>query len=411
VGEASLFVIDMGTAVRDGVVFRDVTRRLSDGGRLARVVIDEAHLTLLWDVRKALAHLRQKLPDLQCPLLLLTATAPPSWIDALLAAVGLRAHRQWSLIRPTSTARTNIRYVVEPVPVRFHRRPAAVARGNAPLHGAVSDRVLAQAASVRSRSGDAAGRTAVLGVFCETVVEINGVVAQLHERLRRTGQHGCNGSSSSSRRRRTPAAGGCGGGGGDGGGVDDVVILKFHSQGAAPEGSTSANHADGEAVAALPTTGTLVDQDQTFNGAFHGPAIKGGSIVLPAPANLARGGSSSRTGGSSRPLSVLVSAVVADALRAPGVGVVIFVGSPAVSTGTDFADMVWALFLGPKHLLGSVEASVRLCRDASTVETAVVRAPDGYAAELDQETTTIPNIVAVGDVVAWAVLPPTGWRR
>jgi len=92
-GKESLFVIAMGTAVRDGVVFREVTRRLSDGGRLARVVIDEAHLTLLWDFREALAHLRATVVDLPCPLLLLTATAPPAWIEALLAAVGLRAHR------------------------------------------------------------------------------------------------------------------------------------------------------------------------------------------------------------------------------------------------------------------------------------------------------------------------------
>jgi len=92
-GKESLFVIAMGTAVREGVVFREVTRLLSDGGRLARVVIDEAHLTLLWDFREALAHLRATVVDLPCPLLLLTATAPPAWIEALLAAVGLRAHR------------------------------------------------------------------------------------------------------------------------------------------------------------------------------------------------------------------------------------------------------------------------------------------------------------------------------
>jgi len=54
--------------------------------------------------------------------------------------------------------------------VRYHRWPACVLGGNAPLHRAVAYHVLAQAAAVRSRSGDAEGRSVVMGVVCETVV-------------------------------------------------------------------------------------------------------------------------------------------------------------------------------------------------------------------------------------------------
>jgi len=316
------------------------------------VFIDEAHVNLLLDSLQDLAHLRQTLEDLHCPLLLLTATASPSWTDALLATVGLHAHRPGSLIRATSTARTNNRYVFEPVPARYHRRPASVVDAKAPLHGAVGDRALVQAASVSRRSGGAAGRLVVLGDFCETVVEVKGIVAQPHARLRRTGQHGSNGSSSS-RCIRASFAGVCA--------ADDVVIVTFHSQGEAPDGTAIAKNTDGGA-AAVPT-GALIDQDRNFNGAFPGPAIRGGSIIRPTPDNLARVRSSIRTGGSIRPPSVFVSAVVADALPEPVVGAVIVVGSQAGSIGIEYSDMVWALFLGPHHPLGLCKASGLLCGD------------------------------------------------
>ena len=229
-GDASLFVMDICMIVQHAAVFLDLVRRLSLAGRLARIVIDEVHLVLLWSTfRDALAHVRAVLADLPCPLLQLTATLPRRWLNAVLAGVGLTSSRPWSFIGPPSTRRENIRYLVEAVPdgVRFYRNPAASVVGNRPLHAAVASRVLQQAGLMRSATGDRHGRSVVMDVFCKTVAEVDGIAAELAACLRGNGWGGGRHGVGSTSLHPTE--------------LDDVAILEFHPQGAAADGSSVPN--------------------------------------------------------------------------------------------------------------------------------------------------------------------------
>jgi len=123
-GEASLFVVDIGTIFKHIAVFRDAVRRQSDSGRLARVEIEEVYLVLLWSpYSDARAHVPGVLADLPCPLLLMAATVPQGWLNVLLASVGPTSDLLRCFIGPASKRRENIRYLQEPVPyhVRYRR--------------------------------------------------------------------------------------------------------------------------------------------------------------------------------------------------------------------------------------------------------------------------------------------------
>lgn len=114
-------------------------------------------------------------------------------------------------------------------------------------------------------------------------------------------------------------------------------------------------------------------------------------------------------GGASKCAAVLVD----EALKRPGIGVVIVVGSPAMSTGTDFPQMVWALFIGGRNLMTFAQASGRLCRTPSLTGTAVVWNPVGYSSAIKTADTQerVPGLALLGDFGEWAILPPTRCRR
>jgi len=409
-GDASLFVMDTCMIVQHAAVFLELVRRLSLAGRLARIVIDEVHLVLLWSTfRDALAHVRAVLADLPCPLLLLTATLPRRWLNAGLAGVGFTSSRPWCFIRPPSTRREIIRYLVEAVPdgVRFYRNPAASVVGNRPLHAAVASRVLQQAGLMRSATADRHGQSVVMGVCCETVAEVDGIAAELAACLRGSGWGGGRHGVCSTSLHPTE--------------LDDVAILKFHSQGATADGSSVPN-----CTSDSDTSRKEEVQTPEIGSVFYGHAMAASQMLergLTTPMAVAVGadeaaeptdGRGDGVGETRRPHRrpiLSVSAVVAEMLAKPRVGIVIVVGSPAVSTGTDFAQMVWALFLGPRHLLGFVQASGRLSRISSAVASAVVWSPVGYTVALHATTSPAPAIDAVGDAVAWAVLPGRVCRR
>jgi len=344
-GDASLFVIDMARVVHDFVIFSDVVRRLAAAGRLARVAIDEAHLVLLWgsSFREALLQLRTVLADLVCPLLLFTATAPVAGVEPMLAGVGVSSRRPVAVVRASTTRQALTRYMVESIGPAFRRHPERYEDGNGPLHKAISQRVIAQVRKIGNGSGDRQGRSAVIAVFCETVAEVDGIAAHLHETVRRSEA---------------------------GGDLDDVVVRKYHSQGAAADGS-------------MGSGGQVGGEHQT-----HGTA-----------------------GGGRRPL-VNVAHAISNALSQPGVGVVIVVASPAVSTGTDIKNLRWALFLGPRHLLALLQGAGRLAREGDGSSTALVIHPHGYnTSDLDQAKSIVPDVAALGDARKWAQLPPNECRR
>jgi len=393
-GEASLFVIDIGTIVLNRAVFLELIRYLSAVGRLARVVIDEVHLVSLWVLfREILALIRAVLASLSCPLLLLSATVPPKMYDTLLAGVGSAPDRAVAVIRPSTTRRVHIRYRVEPVVARYRRPVTGVPDGdrNRELHSEVATRVLRQAASVRNPGGDKAGRSTVLGVFCETVAEVDGIVTQLYAHLAMLGL----GLPAAASEEAAPSPSD----------LDDIVILKFHSQGAAADGSTAAEGGAGGGRGWEPqlkslhtsarVTGLTIEQ-------LERPQLQQEEQQHERPSCSSR---------RRRPPPVSVAGVVTKALKQPGVGIVIVVGSPAVSTGTDFVNMSWAVFLGPRHLLSFAQASGRLCRDGSSVATALVLCPEGYTRPIDEDASLIPNLSAVGDAVKFAEWPPTCCRR
>jgi len=344
-GDASIFVIDMARVVHDFDIFSDVVRRLAAAGRLARVAIDEAHLVLLWgsSFREALLQLRTVLADLVCPLLLFTATAPVAGVEPMLAGVGVSSRRPVAVVRASTTRQALTRYMVESIGPSFRRYPERFENGNGPLHKAISHRVITQVRKIGNGSGDRQGRSAVIAVFFETVAEVDGIAAHLHETV------------------RLSEAGGV---------MDDVVVQKYHSQGAAADGS-------------MGSSGQVGGEHQS-----HGTS-----------------------GGGRRPL-VNVAHAISNALSQPGVGVVIVVASPAVSTGTDIKNLRWALFLGPRHLLALLQGAGRLAREGAGSSTALVIHPRGYnTSDLDQAKSIVPDVAALGDARKWAQLPPSECRR
>jgi len=93
--------------------------------------------------------------------------------------------------------------------------------------------------------------------------------------------------------------------------------------------------------------------------------------------------------GSSGQAPLSVSSVVAETLAWANVGIVIFVESPAVSTGSDFQNMVWALFPGPRQFLVFVPASGRLSRTSNTIASVVCN-PDDYTTASDGAASPLP---------------------
>ena len=230
-----------------------MTKRLSDVGRLARDFVDEAHLVSLDSTFcDDLVHLRFVLQSLPCPLLLLTARMPPKLCNTVFAAAGVTTERPVSIVRPLSTRREDTRYTVERSLAPLNRRPTHVAGwGSGPLHHAVALRVLRQAASVRNAGGDKVGRSIVLGVSCETVVEVDGMVKHMHAQLTALAFADSTASLSASD-------------------VDVVVILNFHSEGAAPDGNT---RADAGGASPGPSAGGGV-REQELEACYHSAAVE-----------------------------------------------------------------------------------------------------------------------------------------
>jgi len=186
-GESSLLVIDMATIVRDSCISFALVQLPSAAGCLARVVIDEVHLAMLWsNFRAALLHIRSVLADLVCPLIFLSATVPVPWVGALIAAVGVRSTRPVAVLRAGSTRRTYIRSLVEQIVTPLsHGRTHEFPDGNSALHVAIVGRFIKQVDAVTTPGGDHVGRSAVLCVFCEQIAEVDGIVDELHAEVRR----------------------------------------------------------------------------------------------------------------------------------------------------------------------------------------------------------------------------------
>ncbi|KAJ1549851.1 hypothetical protein HK405_002114, partial [Cladochytrium tenue] len=100
-------------------------RTLHSAGRLARVVLDEAHTLVEWrDFRPAMREVTL-LTQLAVPLLMLTATCPPAMQPELTAALQTRP-----VVVRLPTVRPNLRYTVDWVVAESARdeRPASLAR-------------------------------------------------------------------------------------------------------------------------------------------------------------------------------------------------------------------------------------------------------------------------------------------
>lgn len=91
---AASVVLDMCTAVQDIAAFLEFLSYLEGVCRLVRVVVNDLHLLPLWyTFCNNMMHVRLVLPQLSCPLNLLTATAPAAWLTTLLSFVGTPPQR------------------------------------------------------------------------------------------------------------------------------------------------------------------------------------------------------------------------------------------------------------------------------------------------------------------------------
>jgi len=389
--DAAMVVLDLCTAVADEPAFRAWLMRLSAAGRLARVVIDEAHLAVLWvTFRPHLLHVRRLLAGLPCVLLLLTATAPPRFMNSLVGAVNVDPSRPFAVIRSPSTRRRNVRYQVEGVPGNV---PYVQNSGNRQLHDAIAARVMREVAHLHQRAADdgVAGKALVLGVFCETVAEVDGVAQQLHAALDRRG-------------------------------ACDTVVLKFHSQLIAGWMRVRQGGEDGEASDNEDVRGVASEDASGPSPPRPPPAVQPSISVSRLRAASSSSSRSASTGASraqeSLTATMSAAAVVAAEVANPTVRVVLVVGSPAVSTGTDFPAMPWALYLGARNLLALVQATGRLGRtsnadDVEKTAVAVVMNPVGYSEVL--ATRRVEEMVPASSVIdgfdEWADLESTTCRR
>jgi len=421
--DASVLIVDMCTVVVDRVGFLQFLSALDAVGRLARLVIDEVHLVSLWaGFRHHLLQLRDVLADLRCPSVLLSATVPPTAVTELSLWVGHTPSRPFTCIRQ-SVRRENVAYWVERCPFVFSRRPRnTVAAGgedpNSALHRAVAQRAVRQVHQLRSASGTIAGRSACVAVCCETTAEVDGIAASIGALLELHVSAGLAAAAF------TDAAEASGSGGGEEDGLAsaaqasmDVVVLKFHSQLDAAELAAPAPPPLG-----MPRAGGGRGSSGTSRSAVTGGSdslfaqcarvYAKGQLLRQGPGpDAARGGGSQRRAGSgvasspvrsSRP-SASAAAVVAAEAAADGVGVVVMVGSPAVTTGSDFSNMVWGFFLGGRNLVTFAQASGRLSRDAGSMATAVVWNPQRYSEVLvDPDGAAVVDVDGLGDFDAWA---------
>ncbi|KZV79738.1 P-loop containing nucleoside triphosphate hydrolase protein, partial [Exidia glandulosa HHB12029] len=102
------------SAKEDG--FRSVVRQLYHFGRLRRIVFDEAHAWLTEsDFRPTLLLDASYLTLFEVPIILLSATIPPSAMDAILDRLSITSISRPLTIRQSST-RSTIRYAVDIMP-------------------------------------------------------------------------------------------------------------------------------------------------------------------------------------------------------------------------------------------------------------------------------------------------------
>jgi len=420
--DASVLIVDMCTVVVDRVGFVLFLSALDAVGRLARLVIHEVHLVSLWaGFRHHLVQIRDVLADLRCPSVLLSATVPPTAVTELCLWVGHTPSRPFTCIRQ-SVRRENVAYWVERCPFVFSRRPRnTVAAGgedpNSDLHWAVAQRAVRQVHQLRSASGTIAGRSACVAVCCETAEEVDGIAASIGALLELHVSVGLAAAAA------TDAAEASGSGGGEEDGLAsaaqasmDVVVLKFHSQLDAAELAAPAlpplgmpRAGGGRGSSGTSRSAVTGGRDSIF--AQCARVYAKGQLLREGPGpDAARGGREGRAGPdvasssvrSSRP-SASAAAVVAAEAAADGVGVVVMVGSPAVTTGSDVSNMVWGFFLGGRNLVTFAQASGRLSRDAGSMATAMVWNPQRYSKALvDPDGTAVVDVDGLGDFDAWA---------
>jgi len=422
--DASVLIVNMCTAVADKVGIAQFFAALDAVGRLARVVIDEAHLVALWSgFLHLLLELRDVLLDLRCPSILLSATVPPTAVTELCAGVGHTISRPFLCIRQ-SVRRENVAYRVEPCPYVFSRRPRnSVGAGeedpNAELHRAAAARVVRQVHGMRCANGTIAGRSACVAVCCEMTAEVDGIAAAIGALLE---LHVSAGMADAA-----------------GGGADesvavaaqaslDVVVVKFHSQLDAaelaplpPASSLSSRGGGGGGIGGRP--GSSSGGGAAAAGADADPLVAqcvrvyakgqllcgddGGADAAASGSRRVGSGASVPAIRSGRP-SASAAAVVAAEAAADGVGVTIMVGSPAVTTGSDFPKMTWGLFLGGRNILSFSQAAGRLERDGrggggwSEQAIAEVWNPRNFSdALVDRNGTPVVDIAGLGDFDAW----------
>jgi len=388
---AAMVILDLCTAVADEPAFRPWLMCLSAACRLARVVVDEAHLAVLWvTFRPHLPHVRRLLAGLTCVLLLLTATAPPRFMNWLVGAVNVDPSRPSAVIRSPSTRRCNLRYQVEGAPGNV---PYVQDSDNRQLHDAIVAWVMREVAHLQQHAVEdgVAGKALVLGMFCETVAEVDGVAQQLHAALYRRG-------------------------------ACDTVVLRFHSQLIAGWMRARQGGDDGEASDNEDVRGVALDDASGPSPLRPPPAVRP-SISLSRLRAASSSSSRSETTGASRAQKTLTATMSAAAVVAaedanPTVRVVLVVGSPAVSTGTDFPAMPWALYVGARNLLALVQATGRLGQtsnadDVEKTAVAVVMNPVGFFEVL--ATRRLEEMVPASSVIygfdEWADLELTTCRR
>lgn len=401
--DVAVVVVDATVIVRNRAQFVALIRGLDAQGRLGRVVIDEVHLLGLWgSFRHPLVFVKDVLASLPCPLILLTATAPVRWVQPLLAATGWTPSRPVAILRPPSTRRANLRYCVEPSPVPFTKRGGGTSSTPyevSPLHMAVADRVLEQISTMRAPSGDLHSRCAVVGVFLETVLHVEGISDALAIALAMA----------------------------DGPEMPDVDVLRFHSRvdgaqlvvGGAPGSRGEAPMAAEEDVGSGAARTARGARESLPRQARARPEIVNGDIstvhVVQATTFV-----STCTGGRDNRRAEAGSLGAGEAAgngsppwiaaelqrKRGGVGVIVVVGSPGISTGTDFANMSWGFFLGARNLMTLVQASGRLSRSLREGGTAVVWNPDGYSDMPHQHDAreAVIGLDQLGDFDRWAAL-------
>jgi superfamily II DNA helicase RecQ len=258
-------------------------RAVSGDGKLARIVIDEAHLVFMWcDFREKMKSLGMSIrpAGVHVPLLMLTATAPPQLVPRITSMCGAGLVK---VIR-ANASRPNIRYSC----VRVHAGNSAVE-----LNMAVARKVTEIVDSYRAASksdrvvvymltrGEVEVLSSILG--CDTKTSAYTYHAGMSQEERQRSQDGWSGSASDGEKFKVMIATSAFGTGIDYPGIRAVVhvngsrnLIEFYQE----SGRAGRDGRRAESIVLAATENPITFKDESEGEALHLKSWKGRSGML-----------------------------------------------------------------------------------------------------------------------------------